>query len=152
MNRVKIGDSAPSFQLLSSEGKIFCLDNYIGKYNVVLIFYPRDYSYVCTQQLCSFRDRLEFFDESETKLVGISEQSTDKHSQFKAEYRLNFTLLSDSDNEVRQLYGVKRILLGLLPQRITFIIDKNGKIVHIFKSQVDGRAHVAEALRVIKRL
>ena len=145
-----MGDEAPDFTLPDQEGRPVTLSKLRGK-NVVLYFYPKDFSPGCTREACDFRDSYEDFTDAGAVVVGVSGDSVESHKRFIDEYKLPFTLLSDMKGEVRKLYGTYRIL-GLVSGRYTFIIDKEGVIRHVFSSETDMQKHVDEALRVLKEL
>lgn len=84
-------------------------------------------------------------------MIGISSQTTESHNKFAILNRLPFILLSDQDGKVRKLYGVPSTL-GLLPGRVTYIIDKRGTVRHIFSSQSKPTQHIEEALKVVKEM
>jgi peroxiredoxin Q/BCP len=105
----------------------------------------------CTAEACSFRDSYEVFQEAGAEVIGISSDSEKSHEQFAKQYRLPFILLSDLGGVVRKSYGVPATF-GLLPGRVTYIIDKQGIVRHIFSSQFAPQMHVTEALKVLKEL
>ena len=148
---LKIGDKAPDFTLPKQDGTPVRLKDLLQKAAVVLYFYPKDDTPGCTQQACSFRDSYEAFKEAGAEVVGISSQSTASHEAFSAKHRLSFTLVSDEGAKVRKEYGVPSTL-GLLPGRVTYVIDREGTIRHIFNSQFNAKRHVTEALGVIQQL
>lgn len=148
---VKTGDRAPDFSLPDQNGQMVILRDLIGKKIVVLYFYPADFSRGCTAEACSFRDSYEVFKEAGAEVVGVSSQSVDSHRRFAAENTLPFILLSDKDGEVRKLYGVSSTL-GLIPGRVTYIIDMNGTVRHVFSSQLNPTKHVEEALQILKEI
>ena len=152
MNEIKTGKRIPSFSLLDQNGDVFDIDSFIGKKNLVIYFYPTDYSPGCTAQACSFRDQLEVFNEADAMIIGISGQSVKSHKNFAEKHRLPFTLLSDDGNKIRRQFGVPTNLLGLLPGRVTYIADRTGKVIYIFKSQLNFTEHVDEALKTLKEL
>lgn len=117
----------------------------------VLYFYPADETPGCTAEACSFRDEYERFTEAGAVVVGVSRDSLDSHRKFAEHHRLPFKLISDADGELRRKYQVKATL-GLLPGRVTFVIDKRGSIAHAFSSQLRATKHVQEALAVVQRL
>ncbi len=119
---------------------------------MVIYFYPKDDTPGCTKEACTFRDQYEDFVAAGAQVVGISADSPESHRQFAAKYRLPFLLLSDRQNTVRSLFGVKGDLFGLIPGRVTFVADAQGIVRHVFSSQLNATRHVAEALEVIKRL
>jgi peroxiredoxin Q/BCP len=112
---------------------------------VVVFFYPKDDTPGCTAEACSFRDRYEAFAEAGAEVVGISSDSPESHRRFAARHGLPFLLLSDADGAARSAYGVPRTL-GLLPGRVTYVIDAQGVVRHIFNSQFRPARHIEEAL------
>ncbi|HEY9764034.1 MAG TPA: peroxiredoxin [Trichocoleus sp.] len=148
---VKVGDSAPNFTLKSQKGESVALSSFQGQKAVVLYFYPKDDTPGCTVESCTFRDNYQAFTDIGAEVIGISSDSPDAHQKFAAKYNLPFTLLSDEGSQVRKTYGVPATL-GLLPGRVTYVIDKTGVVRHIFNSQFNPKAHVEEALGVLKQL
>ena len=147
---INVGEKAPDFSLPNQRGETVSLRDFAGKI-VVLYFYPKDMSYGCTKEACAFRDSYEQFKEVGAEVVGISSQSVESHTIFSTTYALPFTLLSDEGGKVRNLYGIPATL-GLIPGRVTFIIDKQGVVRHAFNSQFNPEMHVQEALRIIQSL
>jgi thioredoxin-dependent peroxiredoxin len=152
MNEIKIGSSIPPFTLADQNGNLFDINSVLGKKNLVIYFYPKDDSPGCTKEACSFRDQFEVFKEANAVIIGISGQSVKSHKEFAEKHRLSFTLLSDEGNKIRKKFGVPSDLLGLLPGRVTFIVDKMGKVIYIFNSQTQVTRHVDEALRILQAL
>ena len=149
---IKIGDIIPWFNLQDQHGNLFDINSLLGKKNLVIYFYPKDDSPGCTAQACSFRDQFEVFKEADAEIIGISGQSVKSHKEFAEKHRLSFTLLSDEGNKIRKQFGVTSDLLGLLPGRVTFVADKNGKVIYVFNSQTQATKHVDEALKILKEL
>jgi len=145
---VGVGEPAPDFELASSTGETVRLSDFRGKSEVVLFFYPHDHSPACTLEACAFRDSYAAFQKAGAEVIGISADSADSHRRFAARFRLPFRLLSDGDGAVRARYGVPRTL-GLLPGRVTYLIDREGVVRHIFSSQFRPMKHVSEALDVL---
>lgn len=148
---VKVGDKAPDFTLPSQMGDNVTLSEYLGKKNIVLYFYPKDETPGCTAEACSFRDSYQELASLGAEVLGVSGQSIESHKSFATHYGLPFILLSDEDNKVRKLYGVPSTM-GFLPGRVTYIIDKQGIVRHIFNSQTQTRQHVEEAKAALKEL
>jgi thioredoxin-dependent peroxiredoxin len=146
-----IGDKAPDFSLPAHDGKLVSLADSLGKRAVVLFFYPKDDTPGCTVEACAFRDRYDAFAEAGAEVIGISSDSGASHEKFVGKHKLPMTLLTDADGKVRALYGVKKTF-GLLPGRATFVIDRAGRIQHVFVSQLRVKDHSAQALDVVKRL
>ena len=148
---VKVGDKAPDFTLPSQMGDNVTLSEFIGKKNIVLYFYPKDESPGCTKEACSFRDSYEELTRLGAEVLGVSGQSVESHKSFATHYGLPFILLSDEDNTVRKLYGVPSTM-GIIPGRVTYIIDKKGVVRSIFSSQTQAAKHVQEATDALKQI
>jgi peroxiredoxin Q/BCP len=146
---IRVGDVAPDFTLPQQDGSSFTLKAHLGQKAVVLYFYPKDDTPGCTAEACSFRDAYEDFKEAGAEVVGISSDAADAHRAFADKHRLPFTLVSDAGGKVRKLYGVPSTL-GLLPGRVTYVIDAGGVVRHVFNSQLNPTKHVREALDVLK--
>jgi len=142
---VQIGDRAPYFTLPDQTGRKISLNNLIGKKSIVLYFYPKDGSPGCTTQACTFRDQYQAFKDQGAEVIGISSDSVEKHREFALKYSLPFTILSDNNGKVRKLYGVPSSI-GILPGRVTYIIDRKGIVRYIFSSQLHVKEHVNKAL------
>jgi peroxiredoxin Q/BCP len=152
MKKIEVGDSIPTFSLKDQNGNQFDISTIIGKKKLVIYFYPKDDSPGCTKEACYFRDQFDVFNQADALIIGISGQSVESHNKFAEKYKLNYTLLSDEENNVRKLFGVPTNLFGLLPGRVTYIINKEGKVVYIFNSQIKAAEHVDEALKILKEL
>ena len=148
---VKVGEKAPDFTLPSQMSDKVTLSEYFGKKNVVLYFYPKDESMGCTREACKFRDTYDVFTELGAEVLGVSSQSVESHESFATHHGLPFVLLSDEKAEVRKLYDVPSSM-GIIPGRVTFIIDKKGIVRHVFSSQFQPEKHVQEALEVLRKL
>lgn len=148
---VKVGDKAPDFTLTSQAGQQVSLHDFLGKKPVVLYFYPKDFSIGCTKEACAFRDNYEAFKEIGAEVIGISTATPEKHKDFSTAYNLPFILLADEGARLRKLYGVPASA-GLIPGRVTYVIDKDGIIRHIFNSQLEPERHIEEALTILKTL
>ena len=148
---IKVGDAAPEFDLTDAAGKRVRLSDFRGKRNVVLYFYPKDDTPGCTKEACSFRDSYQSFTDAGAEVIGVSSDDGASHQKFAEKFHLPFTLVSDTGGSVRKRYGVPATL-GLLPGRVTFVIDRDGIVRHVFNSQLQATKHVDEALAVIKRL
>lgn len=148
MKPIKIGDNIPDFSLKDQDGNLLKISNYLGKKKLVIFFYPQDGSLNCTKEACYFRDLSEVFDEADAVLIGISGQSVESHKEFAERNRLKYTLLSDSENTVRKLFGVPGRVFGFVPGRVTYVVDRSGKVVYIFDSQTETQRHADEALKI----
>jgi thioredoxin-dependent peroxiredoxin len=152
MKKLQVGDAAPVFTLPNQAGKSISLAAYRGQQHVVVYFYPKDDTPGCTAEACGFRDRYEDFTAAGAEVIGISADSQSKHADFASRRKLPFQLCSDPDRAVARAYGVKAQLMGLLPGRETFVIDRGGVIRHRFSSQLQIDRHIEEALQVIQGL
>jgi thioredoxin-dependent peroxiredoxin len=148
---LKVDNKIPEFSLPDQTGKVFDIKNVIGQKNLVIYFYPKDDSPGCTKEACSFRDHYEEFVKADAIVIGISSQSVDSHVKFIKKYKLPYMLLSDEDNKVHKMFGVKSSSDGLIPGRVTFVVDKTGTIIYTFNSQSEPVRHVDEALRILKK-
>ena len=124
------------------------LSEFFGKKNVVLYFYPKDETTGCTKEACTFRDNYEELTKLDAEVIGVSGQSVESHISFASHYGLPFILLSDEGNNIRGLYGVPSSM-GIIPGRVTYIIDKKGMVRHIFNSQTQAQKHVEEAKKTL---
>jgi peroxiredoxin Q/BCP len=150
LTELRVGDRAPDFSLLDERGLPVSLKDYLGSKVVVLYFYPKDFTPGCTAEACSFRDNYKPYQDRGAVVIGVSVDSVESHSKFSEKYDLPFTILSDSSKDVARAYGVLGIG-GFLARRVTFIINKEGKITHIF-SKVDVKQHNEEVLKALEEL
>lgn len=149
----KIGDPAPEFSLPDEDEKVHHLGNYRGQ-TVLLYFYPKDDTPGCTTEACNFRDDYSAYQEAEVVILGVSPDPPDKHTKFKAKYELPFTLLSDTDHRVCELYGVwgPKKFMGREYEgvhRTTFLIGADGVIQQVFE-KVKPAKHSAEILALLQ--
>jgi len=147
---LRVGDKAPDFTLLDEEGRTVRLSDFRGK-NIVLFFYPKDMSPGCTREACTFRDYYNEFNNLNTVIIGVNMDPPSKHKKFKEMHNLPFILLSDPTGETIKRYGVGR-WLGIILNRVTFIIDEEGIIRGIYKSQLMPKKHVMKALHTIREM
>jgi thioredoxin-dependent peroxiredoxin len=153
---LQIGSAAPAFELPDASMEIVRLSSFRGKKNVVLYFYPKDGSPVCTKEAIDFSDHEDEFAECGTVVFGVSRDDCMVHEEFRDKHGISLQLLSDADCEVSRMYdvlmeqehesGIKR---GV--RRCTFVIDKKGVLRHILQ-EVNPREHVKEVLRLTRQL
>ncbi|MDP9079797.1 MAG: peroxiredoxin [Bacteroidota bacterium] len=143
-----VGDTMPSFKLTDQSGKTFNSADYVGKHYLVIYFYPKDESMVCTKEACQFRDSFDDFTKAGAKVIGINGGTVASHKSFAEHYKLPFTLLSDPDNKVYHLFGVKNKMF--MTGRETFVIDLHGKVVFAYEAIMQGKKHADDALAFIK--
>ncbi|MCL3781337.1 peroxiredoxin [Prolixibacteraceae bacterium JC049] len=149
MNKIEIGSTIPSFQLYDQKGQLIDISDYIGKQKLIIFFYPKNDTPGCTKEACLFRDHYEEFVDAGAMVIGIGKHSIEEQAQFAQKHRLNYTLLSDADNKIRKLFGVPKSLFGLLPGRVTYVVDRTGKVAYIFNSQTQIEKHIKQSLHII---
>ena len=143
------GDPVPRFSLPDQDGKIFKVADYIGKKVMVFYFYPKDESMVCTKEACAFRDSFNEFTKAGAIVVGINAGTVASHKSFQQHYKLPFILLSDPDNKVYTMFGVKTSMF--MPGRETFVVNLKGKIVYTHTAMLQGKTHADDALEFIRK-
>ncbi|OWP56526.1 MAG: peroxiredoxin [Thermoplasmatales archaeon B_DKE] len=143
---IKVGEKAPDFKAVSDTGSSITLSDALKDGPVVLYFYPKDETPGCTTEACTFRDRWDDIKKLGATILGVSSDSLESHKKFKEKRNLPFTLLSDPDKSIRKLYGATG---AILPPRITFVIDTDGTIRHVYNSQLNARNHAVEAINAL---
>ncbi|AFZ32886.1 alkyl hydroperoxide reductase/ Thiol specific antioxidant/ Mal allergen [Gloeocapsa sp. PCC 7428] len=139
-----VGTDAPSFTAKDTNGNTVSLSDFAGK-TVVLYFYPKDDTPGCTKQACSFRDARTEYQNKDIVVLGVSKDDEASHQQFTQKYNLNFPLLADTDGSIIKAYDVDG---GGYAKRVTYVIDPNGKIVHI-DSAVNTTTHASDVLAAL---
>ena len=147
-NTLVVGDPMPAFALTDQNGKVFNSTDHVGKSILVIYFYPKDESMVCTKEACSFRDSFNDFTKAGAKVIGINGGTVASHKEFSDHYKLPFILLSDPDNKVYHLFGVQNKMF--MTGRETFIIGLNGKVAFAYEAMMQGKKHADDALAFIK--
>ena len=147
-----VGKKAPQFSLKDTNEKTVKLSDFLGK-KVVLYFYPRDMTPGCTTQACAFQSDLPKIAKKNTVVLGISTDNATAHQKFTAKYGLEFPLLSDTEHQVAEKYGVwaEKNMYGKKVwgmKRTTFIIDEEGKITKVFE-RVKPEGHSQEVLEAL---
>ncbi len=147
---LSIGDTAPLIDLVDQDGNRCRSDQLDGR-SLVLFFYPKDDTPGCTAEACAFRDSFTDIQALGAVIWGVSGDDIASHQRFAQRHKLPFPLLVDTGNHVRQAFGVPSVL-GLLPGRVTYVIDAEGVIRHVFNNLLDGPAHRREALQALQLL
>jgi peroxiredoxin Q/BCP len=145
MARISVGDPAPDFTATAQDGSTIRLSDFLSKRAVVLFFYPKDGTSICTKEACSFRDSYGRFLDAGAEVIGVSGDNSQAHQGFAARNQLPFKLISDDDGSLRKAFGVRKTL-GLLPGRATYVIDKQGIVRLVFSAQFASDEHVRQAL------
>lgn len=149
MPTLAVGDVAPPFQAVLQDGSQFDSASVIGKKTVVLFFYPKDNTPVCTKEACAFRDSYEKFTAAGAEVIGVSSDSPATHLAFAAKHRLPFPIISDTDRALRRLFGVPNPL-GVIPGRVTYVIDRQGVVRLVFSALLASDDHVRKALAAVQ--
>ena len=145
------GDRATDFTLPNQDGQAVTLSALWQKGPLVLYFYPKDETPGCTAEACAFRDSYEVYQDAGASVVGVSRDSVESHKAFTQHHRLPFTLLADVDGIAHKAWGIQK-RLGLLTDRVTFVIDQTGTVQHTFASHLRMGKHMDESLAVVKKL
>ena len=146
---LKIGDNLPEFSLFNQSNELILSTSFKNKF-LIIFFYPKDDSPGCTKEVCSFRDSHSELKNIDTEIIGISSDSITNHQKFAKNFYLNYNLLSDYKKKVRNLFGVPKSFFGLLPGRVTYIFNPNGKLLKIINSQFDINSHITISKKIIK--
>lgn len=148
---LEVGDKLPLFNAKDQNGNDFSIATVLGEKVLVIYFYPKDDTPGCTKQACFLRDQYEDFKAIGAEVIGISGDSVPAHRKFASKYDLPYILLSDSDKSLRKLFGVKANLLGILPGRVTYVVDKNGIIQMVF-NDMNASNHLEKTVEKVKSL
>lgn len=151
---LRVGERAPNFDATSSDGKSVSLASLLGKKNVVLYFYPADFTAVCTRETCGFRDAYAELGSQDTEVIGVSVDSDESHQKFAEKYKVPFPLIADPSREIARAYQATGLLGNLLGKtsRVTYVIDKRGLIAGVFTSEIFAGKHVEGARELIRQL
>lgn len=148
---LSVGTPAPPFQSTLDDGSTFDLAAQKGQKNVVLYFYPKDFTPGCTKEACSFRDNYDAISGYDAIIVGVSSDSSGRHQEFREKHDLPFPLIADSDGKLRKLYDAKG-LLPFMPPRITYVIDKEGVIRTASRHDIQVDRHVEEVIEALEKI
>jgi peroxiredoxin Q/BCP len=147
---LSVGDRAPLVALRDADGVERRSDQLAGQ-ALVLFFYPKDATPGCTMEACAFRDSYADLQALGAEVWGVSGDDASSHQRFAGKHQLPYPLLVDTGNQLRRAYGVPAVL-GLLPGRVTYVIDGQGVIRHVFNNLLDGPAHRREAIEALQAL
>jgi peroxiredoxin Q/BCP len=144
-----IGSKAPDLTLRDHEGGPFRLADAWSDKHVVLFFYPKAHTSVCTKEACAFRDALANITAKGAVIIGISNDDSATQQDFRTMYQLPFMLLSDADGQAASAYGV-RSFFGLMSGRVTYVVQQGGIIRGAYSGLLKADAHVQQALRTLE--
>lgn len=151
---LRVGDRAPRFSGKDATGASLSLADFEGKKNVVLYFYPRDFTPGCTKEACSFRDAWDELEGKDTIIIGVSRDDDASHREFASKHRLPFPLVADESGEISRNFDVLGGLRGLLgmPKRVTYVIDKQGIIRGVFHHELRVQLHLDDVRTLLDGL
>lgn len=144
---VLTGNMVPAFTLKDQDGNTFSSSDHVGKKKMVIYFYPKDESGICTKEACAFRDSYADYQDAGAIVIGINAGTVASHKAFQQHHNLPFTLLSDPDNKVLKSFGIKNVLF--LTGRETFVVDLNGEIAFKFRGFLKGNEHSQKVLEFL---
>jgi len=147
---MKIGDPCPKIAFYNQHGKPIPFEDILGSKNIVFFFYPKNFTPGCTKEACVFRDNYTEFQQFDCEVIGVSSDSEKSHLSFSKAFDLNYHLISDRKETLRTLFNVPKNLFGLIPGRVTFVIDKKGICIGVFSSMVNSQGHIRYALKCLK--
>ncbi len=149
---IQVGERAPEFSGLTGDGKRLALADFRGKQPVVLYFYPKDNTRVCTKEACMFRDHGAEIASAGGVVIGVSGDTAESHQRFSAAQGLGFPLLADRDATIAKAFGVARLGGWLPPKRVTFVIDREGVVRRVITGELNANTHVDGALEALHEL
>ena len=144
-----VGSQAPDFTAALDNGTTFHLADYRGVKNVILYFYPKDFTAGCTKEACGFRDNYEAINAYDAIIVGVSGDSESSHSAFREKHTLPFPLIADPEKELLSKYDARGGLLAFMPPRVTYVIDKDGVIRAAMRHDILIGRHVSEVVEAL---
>ena len=145
---LSVGDKAPDFEGIDQFGKKWTLDELVKDRSIVLYFYPKDFTPVCTKEACLFRDAHEELAKGGISVVGVSTDDSETHAKFAEHHRLPFPLLSDPDKRIASAYGARQVL-GLFSKRVTYVIDRQKQVRGAFHHELSAQRHLDDVRRVV---
>jgi peroxiredoxin Q/BCP len=148
------GQPAPDFDVVDSQGRRLSLRDFRGKKNVVLYFYPRDFTSICTTESCGFEAMYDELTHADTEIIGVSLDSNASHRDFARKHGLRFPLVSDESKQLTRAYGALSTVRSILGRaaRLTYVIDKEGLIAGVFEGELSAEPHLRGARDLVSRL
>lgn len=146
---LSIGSLAPPFTAADQTGREVALTDLLAVGPVVLFFYPRAFTPVCTTESCHFRDLTGELRELGAQPVGVSADDVERQAAFAAQHDIGYPLLSDPDRSIARAYGVKRPG-PLFTKRKTFVIDTERRVLAVIGGELDAKVHADKALEVLR--
>jgi thioredoxin-dependent peroxiredoxin len=146
---LSVGTAAPDLTLLDHRGQPFTLSHAWQERNVVLFFYPKADTPICTKEACAFRDALADVEARNAMIIGVSTDGVEAQRAFSERYKLPFVLLCDTEGRMGAAYAI-RSFFGLLAGRVTYVIDRKGIIRAAYSARLEADGHVQQALRALE--
>lgn len=146
---LKVGDRLPDFSGKDENGNIINISDYTGKYNIVIYSYPKDNSLGCTKEACIFRDEIDNFKNLNAVVIGLNKADAEEHKKFIDKNRLPFHIIADKDKSIHKMLDIKA---GLIPERVTYVVDKKGIIRTVFNSQTRYDEHPKIAKKALEEI
>ncbi|CAN5500035.1 peroxiredoxin [soil metagenome] len=141
---LRVGDTAPDFDVVASNGTRLSLRELKGKKNVVIYFYPKDFTLVCTRETCGFRDMYGELRDADTEVIGVSFDDNETHEKFAKEYKVPFPLVADTNKDLAKAFGALSFFRNIIGRasRVTYLIDKTGTVAGVYKAELSANAHL----------
>jgi len=146
---IEKGSLVPFFELPDENGNIFDMRDIVGAKNLIIFFYAKNDDLLSIQQVCRFRDKKIFFENADILVVGINNETVEQNKEFSTKHDLNFKLLSDIDNDIRNLFEENTFYLDYSKLRSTFVIDMFGYVIHVVKSTDQINRHIDESIEML---
>lgn len=148
---LKINTQAPDFTLASTSGEDFTLSVQAAGKPIIIYFYPKDFTRVCSQEACDFRDNITFFKDLDIDVVGISRDSISTHERFREHYQLPFHLLADTTGKVARSYDALIPLIGI-PKRVTYLLNSQHQVIAVYENLFSAQGHIKEMIAKVKTI
>jgi peroxiredoxin Q/BCP len=148
---IEVGDSIPDVELTAPDGRTVNLRDLVDGQALVIAFYPKDFTPVCHLETRRFRDAYEEFAELGAEVIGISSDPPESHRKFSDKNDIPYTLYTDPEGSVREAFGVPRTL-GIIPGRVTYVVDSEGVVRHLYSAQLAAGKHVKESLEALREM
>ena len=146
---MKIGDILPIFELNNQDNENICSQTFLGR-PLVIYFYPCDNTPLCTAQACAFRDAYTDFKDLDATVIGISNNTVQSHAGFSDRFSLNFMLLSDIGDRIRNLFNVPKSFFGLTSGRVTYVFNSKGELIYSYNAYLKSNEHTRIALSKLR--
>jgi peroxiredoxin Q/BCP len=148
---IEVGDQVPDVELIAPSGETERLSTLIDGHALVIAFYPKDFTPICHLETRRFRDAYDQFAELGAEVIGISSDPPESHRKFAAKNDIPYNLYTDPEGHMREVFGVPRTL-GIIPGRVTYVVDSDGVVRNVYSAQLAAGKHVAESLKALEEM